>query len=392
MGVHKYQIVLLGDHGMGAGQVRALVRERVTELGLELHSTVAFLESATFFQYDAKSPAVAIYFGTEANPTRDRTLVQTLLEQSVTLIPVVRQLDRFQLSVPEELHAINGFQFDESQERVEALTALTLEWLGLLRRARRLFISYRRAESRSVAIQLYEYLDQRGFDVFIDTVSIRPGEPFQDELWHRLSDTDVVVLLDTKGFLNSRWTDEELARASALSIGIVQLIWPGHNPSAASALSERIYLIDSNFENSDASAGTAQLTSPTLDEIGGRVESLRARSLAARQDGLIKEFREAAADAHIIATLNPHRYFSVETNAGDEVAVIPTVGVPQSSRYHEVQELVAELHASDVTRTYLLYDHRSVRDKWLAHLSWLDSHLPVRTLRLADVAEGVKKL
>src|SRR5580693_1170618 len=104
----------------------------------------------------------------------------------------------------------------------EAIAARLLEALALLRETRRLFISYRRSESRKVAIQLYEALDEKTFDVFLDTISIRPGEEFQKVLAHRLADVDVIVLLHTRDFIGSRWTITELTQANAMNVAILR--------------------------------------------------------------------------------------------------------------------------------------------------------------------------
>src|SRR3546814_3711382 len=93
-----------------------------------------------------------------------------------------------------------------------------LECVGLLRRQRRVFVSYRRVESRAAALQLPDLLASRGFDVFLDTHDIRPGEPFQDVLWHRLVDSGVSVMLDTPTYFDSRWSRKEIGRASAEEI------------------------------------------------------------------------------------------------------------------------------------------------------------------------------
>ena len=61
---------------------------------------------------------------------------------------------------------------------------------------------------------------------------MRPGEPFRDVLWHRLADTEVIVLLDSPQFLDSRWTEEELSNANFTNVQILQLIWPSHSFSA----------------------------------------------------------------------------------------------------------------------------------------------------------------
>ena len=77
------------------------------------------------------------------------------------------------------------------------LASAILECVGLMRRQRRVFLSYRSVESRAAALQLHDLLTARGFDVFLDTHVIRPGDPFQDVLWHRLCDSDVLIMLDT---------------------------------------------------------------------------------------------------------------------------------------------------------------------------------------------------
>lgn len=113
---------------------------------------------------------------------------------------------------------------------------VALQCLGLLPEQRRVFISYKRDDSRDVAVQLFEELSARQFDVFLDTHSVGVAVDFQAMLWHRLCDSDVVVMLDTPGFFDSRWSRAEWGRATDKHISILQVLWPGHKPSRFSAL------------------------------------------------------------------------------------------------------------------------------------------------------------
>src|SRR3546814_19332699 len=92
------------------------------------------------------------------------------------------------------------------------LASTMLECVGLLRRQRRVFVSYRRVESRAAALQLHDLLASRGFDVFFDTHDIRPGDPFQDVLWHRLVDSAVMVMLEKPTYFDSLWTRQTIGR------------------------------------------------------------------------------------------------------------------------------------------------------------------------------------
>lgn len=388
----RYQVVLLGPRSAAADAVRVLLHTRVEELGLDPDASLVFLDRDSFDRYDPKGPAVGVYFGTPRHDPADLRVLDVLAGDGITVVPVVEDLARFAELVPEPLHPVNGMQVDATQERVQALAGLLLERLNLLRASRRLFISYRRTDSRSVAIQLYEALDARGFDVFLDTVSIRPGEPFQEELWHRLADTDVMVLLDTERFVGSRWTTEELARASSMSVGILQVVWPGHTRNPNTGLALPRYLTPADFQGGSHTSPQAQLTDAAVADLAGMTESLRARSLAARQDGLIREFQQAARQASRSAVLNPERYISLFSSTNEEIAVIPTVGVPDALRCNQGEDLVGAIRQNAIRQVYLVYDHRSLRDQWLQHLGWLDSHLPVRTLRITDAYAWVSSL
>jgi len=205
-------------------------------------------------------------------------------------VPTVPDIKSVTAFIPEKLRHINCLPFSGSESELKRLATLLLENFRLLRPDRRLFISYRRTEAQGIAIQLYEKLDALGFDVFLDTRGVPPAADFQSVLWHRLADSDVVLLLDTPGFRESRWTREELARANAASIQILHFLWPGASPDATSAFSEFHELRSEHFDSANQVGERARLMSEVLDSIGGMVESLRARALSARHRYLVDNF------------------------------------------------------------------------------------------------------
>ena len=58
-----------------------------------------------------------------------------------------------------------------------------LETLGLLPSQRRIFLSYKRSESRQAALQLADTLADLQFDVFLGTRGVPPAVNFQDMLF-----------------------------------------------------------------------------------------------------------------------------------------------------------------------------------------------------------------
>lgn len=374
--ITKYQLILIGDKNILIKNILDTLFHHISELGLNKESILVIDESNFHAKHKSNAPTFCLYFGNTVGDFKNLDLLDVLLNNATLVLPVVTDLNEFVKSIPESLKNINGFELPSFNE-VEKLVACILEGLSLLRLSRRLFISYKRDESTDVAIQLFEQLEKNGFDVFLDTHSIKPGEPFQEELWHRMADTDVVVLLNTPGFLKSYWTTEELAKANSMSIGILQLIWPNHKLEREAELSIPYQLIDSDFKES-------KLKTETIKLIIARIESLRARSLASRRDNIITEFISSARNK-IKTDLQPEKFIIVTSSNGKEHIVIPTVGVPQAFTYNQFEELVSRIKSNAAVDIYLLYDHRNIREKWLKHLNWLDSYLPIKSIKIVEV-------
>lgn len=220
---------------------------------------------------------------------------------------------------------------------------------------------------------------------------MRPGEPFRDVLWHRLADTEVIVLLDSPQFLDSRWTEEELSKANFTNVQILQLIWPSHSFSARAAFSRAFPLADGDFVH-ESLGPDARLQQKTAERIVIEVESLRARALAARQAYLVQEFCHEARSLGLVPQVQPDKSITLEPSSDKFFVAVPAVGVPDAVRYHEIDNAL-QRHSKPTTQTILLYDERGIRDKWLEHLDWLDrQNLRVRSVQVARAAAWLSGL
>ncbi len=387
----KYQIIIIGADNLFYKEVLDTLHHHIKELGLAKESILEIDDRNFHTEYKGNAPTFCLYFGSDSGSFKNIDLLEILIKDANLILPVTSNLGKFSSQIPKELANVNGFEL-ATRNDIEKLVSSILEGLSLLRLSRRLFISYKRDESSTVAIQLYELLEKNGFDVFLDTHSIRPGEPFQEELWHRMSDTDVVVMLNTPGFLNSKWTTQELAKANSMSIGILQLIWPSHTLERGAELSVPISLTYNDFKNCFWGHSTKSLTNSAIHKIVSHVESLRARSLASRQDNIITEFIASSNRAGIKADLQSEKFITIKRNDGKELVVIPTVGVPQAFTYNQSEELVSRIKSKNIAGAYLLFDHRNIREKWIKHLDWLDNYLPVRTIKIVKVEEWLKTI
>ena len=384
----KYQVVILGQESDPrvtecASRLRIALNLAFSQLGVSFNKfLVELLPWAAGIDLDRRMPTVAVFFGFSPSPsisTRDANRLATLLTEGVLIIPVVENITSFHSMVPPEISHLNGCSLAECGADLERLASRVLEGFGLLREKRRLFISYRRIETSGVAAQLYEALDAAGFDVFLDTHGVlRPGEPFQEILWHRLADTDVAVLLDSPGFLASRWTEEELARANTSNIQLLQMLWPGQTEGGTAAFSTFHPLAETDFAGTEIVGAAALLKDDRVGALVDEVEGLRARAFGARHAFLVGEFAKEARKEGLQVVTTLERTLVLSTPKGNRVLVMPTIGIPDAERY----ETLERLHQRDVGlgRTYaqppvLLYDQTGIRSRWLQHLGWLNENI-----------------
>ena len=246
---YKYQLIILGSDVTIIENILELFTKKLGELNL-LSDSLKIINRNNFeAEYLGNQPAFVFYFGDINGDFKDIDIAKRLLKEGSMILPIYFTDESFSKEIPKILENQNGIQYKKIEE--DRIVNIALEAFELLRSTRKVFISYKRNESTSVAIQLFEALEAHNFDVFLDTHSVGKGEPFQDELWHRMADCDVIVLLNTPEFLNSHWCKEEFAEAGAKQIGIVQLVWPNHNVKMddTSHISYPKQLSKENFEN-----------------------------------------------------------------------------------------------------------------------------------------------
>lgn len=357
----------------------ATVADMVTDFGLEVGTDLVVLDAATVAGRDRHAAFAAVYFGDPAHPEAE--IARELAKTSAPIIPTVGPAGDFGALIPDFLQRFNGYRRKRDDPKMIELASALLECIGLLRRQRRVFVSYRRIESRAAALQLHDLMSSKGFDVFLDTHDIRPGDPFQDILWHRLCDSDVLVMLDTPTYFDSKWTREEIGRARAKEIHVLRVVWPEHKPSMFTDLAETIYLDPKELEGADG-----PIIAQTAEDIVLAVERLRSRSVASRYMSITGKFR---ADVEKIGAtvegIGAHRAIAIRLIDGRKLWAYPIVGIPNAEILNEVAERASRAEQGEMPM--LVYDHVGIREAWSAHLRWLDDNISaVRAIKVSEAA------
>lgn len=299
---------------------------------------------------------VAVFFGAEGAECPEAAVLTRL---GVPVVPVVSAAARVSIELPTSLRNINALISDPSDAGLRQVTSAALQCLGLLPAQRRVFVSYRREESADVALQLFETLSARHFDVFLDTHSVSVAAEFQAALWHRLCDSDVLIMLDTPGYFNSRWTTAEWGRAVAKHISMLQLVWPGHEPSRHSRLATLKRLNAEDFAGSRLSAAVAS-------DLALELERVRSRSVALRHANLVGTLRTAIEDlGGSVEGVGLKRSVLLKLPSGNPLIAYPVVGVPTSLDVHQC------INLCDARAAAVVYDHLGISDDWVKHMDWL---------------------
>lgn len=356
-----YQLAILGAPSAAQiSELENIVAHAVGMFNLRLGHEVGWDVCPESFEPHQQRSAAAVFFGGENAPLAN---VAKLLERGIPLLPVASDVSRVNVEIPAMMQPLNCLAYAAGGAQRVA-TAL-LECAGLLPRQRRVFVSYRRGEAREAALQLFDALSVRLFDVFLDTHGIPPAEDFQTMLWHRLCDSDVLVMLDTPGYFESRWTSAEFGRALAKGISVLRVGWPDATPSARTATASRAELLPE-----EVNPHTGRLADGAVERICLQLEEVRSQSHAVRSVNLVSNLRNAieTIGGQIIG-VGSNRAVHIRLPDGRAVVVYPTIGVPTSTTLHE-----ASTNSPDQS-VAVVYDHVGLHPRWLGHLDWLGRYI-----------------
>lgn len=367
-----YELALMGDPT--DGQVAAVVQEiepALSAFGLRLGGDVGLDIRPSIFAPSNRTSAAAAFFGSEVASAMD---VTALLSRVMPVLPVVSSLARVRAELPEQLWPINSLEYGAAGAR--RVASALLECAGLLPRQRRIFLSYRRDEARQAALQLFDALSARLFDVFLDTHAIAPAEDFQSALWHRLCDADVLLMLDTPTYFESRWTSAEFGRALAKGVAVLRVEWPDLTPSIRTATTSRAELLSTEIDSS-----TGLLADSAIERICTQVEAARSEGIAVRHVNMVGRIQnEIERIGGRFQGIGPHKAVYLQLADGRDVVAYPTIGVPTSVTLHD-----AATHAEG-NPPAVVYDHVGLLPTWVKHIDWLGEH--VKTARWVKACEA----
>lgn len=368
-----YELAVMGaPSATQVSEVEACVAGIVDAFGLRLNREVAWLVQPTEFEPAQGVPGAAVFFG--ASGVSDAG-VAGLLRRCIPTVPIASAVGQVHIEMPQSLKAFNCL-FWEKDGALRIATSL-LECVGLLPHQRRVFVSYRRDDARNAALQLFNALSARLYDVFLDTHGVAPAEDFQAVLWHRLCDSDVLIMLDTPGYFDSRWTAAEYGRALAKGISVLSIGWPGVTASPRTCTASRL-----DLSTTELDSATGTLSDSALDRICGHLEEVRGKGHAVRMLNLLSNLKLAIERiGGRVAGVGTYNAIYVTLPDGKEIVLYPSIGVPTSLTLNNAVD------RSSGQPVGIVFDHIGLNEKWLQHLEWLGKNIPAaRWVRATEAA------
>jgi hypothetical protein len=368
-----YELAIMGaPSDAQINELKTHVSVVVEAFGLRLGNEVGWSVLPARFEPHQDTPSAAVFFGSAGVSEAG---VLELLSRCIPTIPIASAAGKVHEEIPKQLRTLNCL-FYGTDGALRIATAL-LECVGLLPRQRRVFVSYRRDGARNAALQLFNALSGRLFDVFLDTHGVAPADDFQAVLWHRLCDSDVLIMLDTPGYFESRWTAAEYGRALAKGISVLRIGWPTVSASPRAVTASRVDLATAEI---DSATGT--LANAAIDRICTHLEQVRGQGYAVRTLNLISNLKQAVERIGGSVT-GVGVYGTVHVTLPDDkkIVLFPTVGVPTSLTLNHA------LDRASGQPTGVVYDHIGLDEKWLQHLSWLGKNIPAaRWVKASEAA------
>lgn len=357
-----YNLILAGYPEEGQiNAVTSAISDSIKHFGLGIGSDfVITLIKGENFVPSQKSSSCIVFFG--GNIIKQPN-VENLMMNGISVIPVVSQLNNINHELPVALQKLNCLSYIE--DGPQRLTTVVLECMGLLPKQRKIFVSYRRDESRNAALQLFDTFSHHQYEVFLDTHSIGPGEEFQSTLWHNLCDSDVMIMLDTMNYFESRWTSAEFGRALAKGISILRIGWPDVPLSKKLKTAQ-----DLQLTNGDLVIESGLILDHQIINICRCVESLRSKSQAVRKLNLFNKIqRSVNLIGGNILCVGSNMTIQAELNSKQLLTIIPHVGIPTSFSLHDV--MANSLNSTAI----IVYDEVGLHERLKNHLDWLDNHV-----------------
>lgn len=288
-----------------------------------------------------------------------------LLPKNPNVIPVVFDENSELKRMNQSIQSINFFCFNKNvcNKSIKLLSEVILSRMGLMKNARKVFISYKRSETDKLAEYVRKELLKEGFSVFLDKSDIDVGTDFMQEIRYSIAESDIFLMLNSKTYYDSIYTKKELYAACISGLAIIVL---SQENTMAKDLCGLTCIHISEID---------KINEPEKKKLIEEIEDARTKLWQSRHNRLnnkllmFKEY-EKSLQGFYVPTKSERIHKSI----------FPIVGLPTTMDFQRIKQYEKKEDYQDanqsVGKVYAFYDNLSLPSSYSRHLDWLDKEMP----------------
>lgn len=278
-------------------------------------------------------------------------------------------------------HLLNRINAARWEKKIREVLPALLARADITTASTRVFISYRRLETLPLALQLFDRLTHEGFDVFLDRFSIQFGYDFQRRLNQELEDKSMVILLESKGLKDSKWTQHEVDFAKRNRLGLLAVRMPDVSPADLMAsISKRLSPAASEFDGKVTQVPTEKkgvlvdqwppLKKDALDSVVSELKQAHAEALFSRRHRLRGDIVQALLQEGLQTKYESSGPLRI-TDEGKSHLLWPTTRPFEVEDFRELHTAHAASNPPAGSRALLVGPKAAQEPDRLARLEWL---------------------
>ena len=273
-------------------------------------------------------------------------------------------------STGSNLQKINAFEYDDKNHSVsvDTLCDIILDKLGIIKNSRKIFISYKRSETKRLAEMVRKALSDAGYTVFLDTRDIDVGSDFMQEIRQSIVESDIFLMLNSESYYDSLYTKKELYAACVSGTAIVVLSSKGNNNKNLNGL-EYVEIDDYNKES--GGYGTLLLFDKDRINIIKKIQDVRLRLWKSRHQRLNRRMSLFQEKESFLQGVH------IPCKSMREHSIIYAItGLPNTLDFQRIQQHGSRFaEETGNNKVYALYDDLSLPVSYSKHLNWLKAEM-----------------
>lgn len=284
------------------------------------------------------------------------------------VLPIIKQTAPYNLPHPFNIPQA-CFWHNDISESIPTIC----RYIGISPFTQRVFISYRRIDTSKFADQLFDKLNRKGFEVFLDRFSIDPGINFQKRLYQELADKAMVVLIESPDYLKSKWVQYEIDFAKKYRLGLFA-VNVNNSPKVKTIMADRRkdVLLKPNSE----------LNETDLDDLCLKIEEQHTQALYIQKHYLTNSIYNTLKACGAYPTIDNRGFISFSNISGNKTFKVWAIPRPPETNDYYHTDSNRDTATGIIVGPMFIEETRQAINEWLEKKSLVNFYTEGQILNL----------